>query len=205
MMLLRYCRMLGVLCVGLFLIFAFTPVPNAIYDWMAVPSRLEPAQAIVVLGSSVSEDGILEDESVRRALQGILLYRKDLAPKILFLGYTLPGGPAEARVRADLARALGVPEEVLLVETRARTTREEAVLAAKALQGQEIRRILLVTDALHLFRAQRLFTRAGFEVLPVPAEDPTRTSTAPEGRLKLARAVVGEALALAYYRTAGYL
>ena len=205
MMLLRCCRILGVLCVGLFLIFAFTPVPNAIYDWMAVPSRLEPAQAIVVLGSSVSEDGILEDESVRRALQGILLYRKDLAPKILFLGYTLPGGPAEARVRADLARALGVPEEVLLVETRARTTREEAVLAAKALQGQEIRRILLVTDALHLFRAQRLFTRAGFEVLPVPAEDPTRTSTAPEGRLKLARAVVGEALALAYYRTAGYL
>lgn len=205
MMLLRYCRILGVLCVGLFLIFAFTPVPNAIYDWMAVPSRLEPAQAIVVLGSSVSEDGILEDESVRRVLQGILLYRKGFAPKILFLGYTLPGGPAEARVRADLARALGVPEEALLVETRARTTREEAALGARALQGQGIRRILLVTDALHLVRAQRLFAGAGFEVLPVPAEDPTRTSTAPEDRLKLARVVVGEALALAYYRTAGYL
>jgi uncharacterized SAM-binding protein YcdF (DUF218 family) len=205
MMLLRYCRILGVLCVCLFLIFAFTPVPNMLYDWMAVPARLEPAQAIVVLGSSVSEDGILEDESIRRALQGILLYRKGLAPEILFLGYTLPGGPAEAQVRSALARELGLPEQALLVETRARTTREEATLSARALQGQGIRRILLVTDALHLVRAQRLFTRAGFEVLPAPPEDPTRTSTDPEGRLKLMRAVAGEALALAYYRAAGYL
>ena len=205
MMLLRYCRILGALCVGLFLIFAFTPLPNMLYDRMAVPARLEPAQAIVVLGSGVSEDGILDDESLRRALQGIVLYRKGLAPRILFLGYTAPGGPAEAQVRGTLARQLGLPDEALLIETRARTTREEAARSARALQEQGIRRILLVTDALHLVRAQPLFTWAGFEVLPAPAEDPTRTSTDPEGRLKLARAVVGEALALAYYHTAGYL
>ena len=177
MMLLRFCRILGVVCVGLFLIVAFTPVSNVLYDWMAVSSRLGPAQGIVVLGSSVSEDGILGDESLRRALQGILLYRMGLAPKILFLGYAAPGFPAEAQVRAELAQALGVPAEAVLVENLARTTREEAVLAAKALQGQGIRRILLVTDEIHLVRARRLFARAGFEVLPAPAEDPTRTST----------------------------
>jgi uncharacterized SAM-binding protein YcdF (DUF218 family) len=205
MMLLRSCRILGVLCVGLFLIFAFTPVPNLLYDWMAVPPRLGPAQAIVVLGSGVSEDGILDDESLRRAVQGIVLYRKGLGPKILFTGYTLPGGPAEAQVRGNLARQLGVPDEAVLVETRTRTTREEAALAARALQGEGIRRILLVTDAQHLVRARQLFARAGFEVLPAPAENPDRTATTPEGRLKLVRAIMGEALAQVYYRVAGYL
>ena len=205
MMLLRLCRILGAICVVLFLIVALTPVPNVLYAWMAVPSRLEPAQAIVVLGSSVNEDGILEDESLRRAIQGILLYRKGLSPRILFTGYTLPGGPAEAQVRGALARQLGMPDEAVLVETRARTTREEAALAAAMLQGQGIRRILLVTDEIHLVRAQRLFARAGFEVLPAPAAEPSRTSTAPEGRLNLARIVLGEALAQVYYRTAGYL
>jgi uncharacterized SAM-binding protein YcdF (DUF218 family) len=205
MMFLRICRILGVLCVSLFLVFAFTPVPNVLYGWMAVPSRLEPAQAIVVLGSAVSEDGILSDESLRRALQGILLYRRSLAPKILFLGYAAPGGPAEAQVRADLARQLGVPDGAVRVETRARTTREEAVLSAKALQGKGVRRILLVTDAQHLARAQRLFARAGFEVLPVPAENPLRTATSPEGRLDLTRLMMEEVLARVYNRAAGYL
>jgi uncharacterized SAM-binding protein YcdF (DUF218 family) len=201
----RSCRILGALCMGLFLLFAFTPVPNLLYDWMAVPARVGPAQAIVVLGSGVSEEGVLDDESLRRAIQGILLYRNGLAPRILFTGYTLPGGPAEAQVRGEMARQLGVPGEAVLVETRARTTREEAALAAKDLQGQGIRRILLVTDAQHLVRAQRLFAQAGFEVLAAPAENPIRSATSPEGRLDLTRLMMEEGLARVYYRLAGYL
>ena len=204
-MVLWVCRVLGGLCVALVVICAYTPVPNHVYDWMAVSSQRVPAQAIVVLGSDVSRDGVLDEGSLRRALRGILLQKQGLAPVILFLGYARPDGPKEAQVRAAFARDLGVPEEAILVETRARTTREEAALAWARLQPRAAARILLVTDPQHLVRAQRLFAQVGFSVIPAASEDFLRTDTSPEGRLTLARQVLQELLARGYYRLAGYL
>jgi uncharacterized SAM-binding protein YcdF (DUF218 family) len=202
---LRFCRILGTLCLCLFLILAHTPLPNLLYDWMAVSSRAEPAQAVVVLGSNVNRDGVLDEASLRRALRGIQLHRKGLAPVILFFGYTRPDGRKEAEVRAALARELGVAGEAILMETRARTTREEAALAWGRLQPKGLKRILLVTDPQHLVRAERLFAGAGFGVLPAAADEYLRTAESPEGRMKLSRQVLQELLALAYYRVAGYL
>jgi uncharacterized SAM-binding protein YcdF (DUF218 family) len=138
-------------------------------------------------------------------LRGILLQKQGLAPVILFLGYARPGGPKEAEVRAVLARHLGVPEDAILVETQARTTREEAALAWARLHPGGTVRILLVTDPQHLVRATRLFAQVGFSVIPAAAEDFLRTDTSPEGRLTLTRLVLQEMLARAYYRLAGYL
>src|SRR5207247_5870409 len=84
-----------------------------------------PAAAIVVLGAGVDE-GVLTDLSLRRALDGVELFRRGLAPLLVMLG---PGGgvePSEARVRVRLAEDLGVPMTALLADPRGRTTREEA-------------------------------------------------------------------------------
>ncbi len=201
----RICRLFGLAAVVIFFATAFTPLPNLLSRWLGTPARLNPAEAIVVLGAGVQPDGVLGDTSLRRALHGMVLHRKGLASLLLFSGPGRGEGPAEAEVRAELARTLGISPEVILTESEAGTTREEAVNSGALLQARGIRRILLVTDSHHMVRAQRLFQHADFEVLPAPTDELSSRISDPEGRLQLMRRVLNELLARLYYRVAGYL
>ncbi|MBK4734324.1 YdcF family protein [Noviherbaspirillum pedocola] len=65
-----------------------------------------------------------------------------------------------------LREDFGVP--VKWVETRSRDTGENASLSAALLRADGIRRILLVTDAMHMPRARAAFERAGLDVVSAP-------------------------------------
>ena len=201
----RICRLLGFAVVVLFLTTAFTALPNLLNRCLETPSRLEPAGAIVVLGAGVEPGGVLSDASMRRALEGMVLYRRGLAPLLLFSGPGRDGGAGEAEVRAELARALGISPEAILTEGDAQTTREEAVESGKLLRARGVRKILLVTGSHHMARAQRLFERVGLEVLAAPTDEVSSNVSHPEGRLRLMRRTLEELLARFYYRVAGYL
>jgi uncharacterized SAM-binding protein YcdF (DUF218 family) len=201
----RISRLLGLAGVTLFLTAAFTPLPNILIRWLGTPARLGSAEAVVVLGGGVARDGVLSDPSMRGALRGMVLHRKGLAPLLLLSGPGRGEGPAEAEVRAELARALGISPEVILTESEAQTTREEAVNSGAILRERGVRRILLVTGSHHMARAQRLFERAGFEVLAAPTDEVSSEASSPEGRLRLMRQTLQELLARLYYRAAGYL
>lgn len=201
----RICRLLGLAGVALFIASAFTPLPNLLSRWVATPSRLEPAEAIVVLGGGVQPDGVLSNGSLRRALLGIKLHRKGLASFLVFSGPAEDEGSVEAAVRAELARELGILPEVILTETKARTTRQEAVRVGALLRPRGVRRILLVTDSQHMARARGLFEGAGFEVFAAPADDLSDRVYWPEERLRLMRRILQELLAGLYYWMAGYL
>jgi len=142
--------------------------------------------------------------SLRRAMMAIGLERRGLAPLLVFTGATLPDGAQEAEVRADLARSLGVPPDRIVTVAGARNTREEALRVAAALGPRGARRILLVTDELHLVRARRLFELAGFEVLPAPTGEHLDEAEQPSSRVGLALHLCREGLARLYYRVAGY-
>ena len=197
-------RLAGAVGVGLVFAVILTPLPNVLTRALAEPARLAPAGAIVVLGGMVWPDGSLGSSSLRRAVQGIRLHRQGLAPLLVFLGESPAEGPTEPGVRASLARELGVVPEAILPVLGARTTREEAIRIAAALGPGGTRRILLVTDALHLGRARRTFERVGFEVLAAPVDELPSEADTPGERLWLARQVVKELLARLYYRLAGY-
>ncbi len=158
----------------------------------------------MVLGRGVSRGGILTPESVLRTDHGITLYQQRLAPLIVFLGGGDDGGPAEAEVRATIARLKGIPPDAILTETRAHTTREEALLVTALLQPRAVRTILLVTNSAHVLKARPLFERSGFDVYAAPSDDFSDPG-APEQRLALMRSVVEELVGWAYYRIAGYL
>lgn len=202
---LAWARLLGLIGVGLFFASAFSPLPNVLSQRLATPPRLEPADAIVVLGGGIRPDGTLSNPSLRRALHGVTLYRTGLAPLLVFLGAPRDDQPEEANARARLARSLGLPAGAILEVTGAWTTREEAAHVRARLAARGIHRILLVTDSQHMARAEPLFERAGFEVLPAPADEVSDSEDAPEARLKLMRRVLEEILARLYYRAAGYL
>jgi uncharacterized SAM-binding protein YcdF (DUF218 family) len=186
---------------------AFSPLPNVLYRWSASSSNVQPADAIVVLGSYVGANGALDCESLRRAVRGMTLYRAGQAPVMVLSG--MPNldvpGPSEAEVRAGLARELGIAPEAIVVEERAHTTREEALRIGATLRRKDAHRILLVTDSQHMWRARALFEQVGLRVLAAPAESPAGASTSPEGRLRLMRETLAELLARAYYRLSGYL
>lgn len=194
------CRALGAGLTLAFLTAAFTPLAERWCERCLVPSRLAPADAIVVLGSGVGADGVLTGSSQRKALAGIELYRKGLAPRLIFVGWE-----GEVGARRALALGLGVGPEAILAGSGARTTRDEAERAGALLRGSGSRRVLLVTGALHMRRATLLFERAGFEVAPAPIPDTYCREPVPEHRVTLTIMLLRESAALAYYRLAGYL
>lgn len=201
----RIFRLLGLAGVVLLITSAFTPLPNILARWLSIPPRLERAEAIVVLGGKIEPDGKLNNASLRRALHGIVLHRKGLAPLLVFFGSDNSEGFVEAEVRAELAHELGISSEMILTEAEARTTRDEAVRAEVLLRPMGVQRILLVTDSQHMARARGLFERGGFEVLAAPADDFSNSADKPDERLRLMRRILKELLARIYYRVAGYL
>lgn len=196
------CRTLGLVGLTALLACAFTPLPNLLAGWLALPPRIEPAGAIVVLGSSIFPDGTLSSTALRRTVHALRLYRRGLAPVLLFSGPPGSGGqPSEPAARADLARELGIDGSAMLTVT-AQTTREEARKAGAELRRRGVGRILLVSESQHLRRAGPLFEREGFEVLPAPS-DLRIASVDPEGRLDLAREILKELAARLLYRLQG--
>jgi uncharacterized SAM-binding protein YcdF (DUF218 family) len=83
------------------------------------------------------------------------------APSALDRGYSEADGMAAA-LREDF----GVP--VKWLENRSRDTAENAAFSAAILRADGVRRILLVTDAMHMPRARAVFARAGLEVVSAP-------------------------------------
>lgn len=201
------CRILGAGALLGFFAAAFTPLPTLLALQITRPPQLEPAEAIVVLGAGIRPDGTLSDPSLRRAVEGIALQRQGLAPLLVLAGPERRQAPGltEAGVRAGLAQDLGVPPELIATEVTARTTREEAARIGALLQAQGVRRILLVTGALHMPRARGVFERAGLEVLEAPVQQRSVDAATPESRLELLGGILGELLARLYYRAAGHL
>lgn len=203
----RILRGLGIVAIGGFLIAAATPASNIIGEKLAVTDALQPSGAIVVLGGGLKRAGVMQEESLRRAIRGIELYRQGLAPLLLLLGPARRDEPnlTEAEVRTRLARAMGVPPDNILEFSTALTTREESIRTADLLQQRKIKDIILVTESVHMRRAKLVFERAGFEVRPAVSADYAAVMRSPQDRLWLAIRIVEESAALIYYRLAGYI
>jgi uncharacterized SAM-binding protein YcdF (DUF218 family) len=83
------------------------------------------------------------------------------APTTLDRYYSLADAMAAA-----LHEDFGVP--VTWIERRSRDTGENASFSAALLRAHGIRRVLLVTDAMHMPRARAAFARAGLDVVGAP-------------------------------------
>ena len=185
------CRFVGWTAIIALLITAFTPFSNLLGELVSATPRLGRAGAIVVLGGPESE---------HRTVQGILLYRQGLAPLVVF-----SDSPSEVHIRMELAQSLGLPLEAILIESAARTTREEAVRIGALLRVRGIHKILLVTDALSMWRAEGLFRRAGFDVLPAPSTSTGGSIGPPQDQLGFTLLIAEETTARLYYWLIGYL
>ncbi len=161
-------------------------------EWRYLPpADLPAADRIVVLGAATEprvaprrEVGL--GEGADRLLHAARLWRAGKAPGVLLCGGRAPGAAGAESEAADMAQVLellGVPAAAIQQESRSRNTYENALEARRLLEPQGVRRILLVTSALHMPRAVGLFRHQGFEVIPAPADirmlDPRARAEAP--------------------------
>ncbi len=78
--------------------------------------------------------------------------------------------PSDTASMAAMLATLGVPEAIVVQESRSRDTRENALHSAEILAARGIDTAVVVTSAVHMRRATRAFSRAGVHVIPAAAE-----------------------------------
>lgn len=134
------------------------------------------AEFAVVLGARVLPGGKPSEALRARVAYGAELYRARRVERLLLSGGNGPVGLTEAEVGAWVARAGGVPADKLILDVDSRNTAENAKLGARILAMFDVRRVLLVSDGFHLFRACRHFWAEGIVAVPVavPGRDLTR-------------------------------
>ena len=71
---------------------------------------------------------------------------------------------------ADILTAIGIPREAIWIEPASRNTHENAIETEALLERHGITNIILVTSALHMPRAYRIFAKTDLDVTPVPAD-----------------------------------
>jgi uncharacterized SAM-binding protein YcdF (DUF218 family) len=115
--------------------------------------------------NEVGDSTFVEWGEPDRFFGGIALFKAGKAQKLIFTGGKMPWDKAsktEGEVLKEYAISNGVPSIKILVTKDVENTADEAV-AVKELIGQN-KRIILVTSAYHMYRAQQLFEKQGFIV-----------------------------------------
>ena len=149
----------------------------ATLEWQHPPRPISAneADAIVVLSAgivppdSVRPKAQLDSASVARCLHAAQLYHSGPRRRVLLTGGKVrPNrkGPFLAEAMQDFMLQLGISKEDILLETRSRTTFENALYSANVLGDHQIKSVILVTDATHLHRGVLCFEAQGIKATP---------------------------------------
>jgi uncharacterized SAM-binding protein YcdF (DUF218 family) len=148
-------------------------------EWQHIPvGKLPTADAIVLLGGATKSafpprPAVDLMEEGDRVLYAAQLYREGKAPVVIASGGRIDwrgGGLAESSDMADILVNLGVPNSAILQDSKSLNTYQNAVNVRQIMQERGIRRVLLVTSAMHMPRSLRIFQRQGIEAIPAPTD-----------------------------------
>ena len=103
--------------------------------------------------------------SIKRDIEGIIIHSKIQDSILIFTGYGGSTHIPTGVMNAELALALGIKKENILVNGLPKDTKEEA-LYTKSIVGEES--FVLVTSASHMPRAMMLFESLGMHPIPAP-------------------------------------
>ena len=127
-----------------------------------------PADAAIVLGAAVWSTGV-SPVFRERINHGIDLYRTGKVRKLIFTGgQGNPGEPTESSAARDYALQSGVPAQDILIEEKSHTTYENIRYAKQVADAHNIKRVLIVSDPLHMKRAVLMAQDVGLIAQPSP-------------------------------------
>ena len=128
---------------------------------------------VVVLGGGHTSypqlpvTGKISASSLFRLVEGVRLYNLLPGSKLVLSGGSGFDPVPNARVMADLALAIGLPEDDLVLERTSKDTKDQARLI-RGIVGKE--RFILVTSASHMPRSMAMFKKMGMNPIPAPTD-----------------------------------
>lgn len=168
---------------GIFLLWLFTNpfvINQLLLIWEKRPTPLKEITqtydvGIVLTGITNSnkkpQDRVYLDKGGDRITQALMLYRMGKIKKILITGGSFD--PQQRKEKAEsfqLRKILlmaKVPSQDIILETKARNTRENALYTKPILQKQFPKQsYLLITSAFHMRRAVGCFQKVGIQTTP---------------------------------------
>jgi uncharacterized SAM-binding protein YcdF (DUF218 family) len=176
-------RRAGIAAIGILIVCSLPVFSNKLISYLEKdyslipPANAKTADAIVVLSGMVrtidGANGLKYEwgEASDRIFAGIDLIKENKAPALVLTGGKLPWsvGKPEGEHLRDIAEKLGVPSDVILLTENVQNTDQEAKAVIKLL-NKEVPKIILVTSAFHMPRAQKVFEVAGIAVSPFPVD-----------------------------------
>jgi len=143
---------------------ASTPLFSDWLNWQVASAALpdaceirEQSDAVILLGGTPSS----------RIVHALKLHRAGKAPRIL-----ITARASEAQRVANQLVELGAPRSALVLETKSRNTRDNAVGVAALFAKRGWEKGLLVTSSTHMRRALAAFRKVGLAVSAAPTEFP---------------------------------
>lgn len=168
-------------------LFSLGLVSQTLWRWLESPwerqlvDLVPSADAIVVLSGgrhpAPGKQRISEWHDPDRFFAGLELFRAGKASRLLFTGGASPfrpGQPPEGHFYLQEAQQLGIRSEAMASTRPVTNTAQEALALREWFKNSEPAllkpRVVLVTSAFHMRRAQRLLERQGFTVIPFPVD-----------------------------------
>jgi len=115
----------------------------------------------------------LDKYSLARVQKAVQLWKRGLAPYILFSGGSADrrgnGRPGAQRMTLE-AIGMGIPKKRIIIDPDSKDTRSNAINSSRILKEKCWDDLILITNDFHMQRAVRLFEKEKFQVYPAPIE-----------------------------------
>jgi len=165
----------------LFFVFGNRIIQNVVFKtWEANPVKAENITGIYDYGIVLSGISWYDSkagqinfiQSSDRIFQAVKLYKKGKIKKILITGGAaefLRKDTVESVMIKNYLTSIGIPAKDIITEKISRNTHENAYYTAKLLQNYKYDKLLLITSAMHIKRANACFKKVGLncDVFPV--------------------------------------
>jgi uncharacterized SAM-binding protein YcdF (DUF218 family) len=136
-------------------------------QWYASRDMAIPSDAIAVFGAA-EYDGHPSPVFRARLDHAESLYSRGIAPLIVTLGGDGGDQFSEGRVGEEYLVGAGVPDSDIIAETESTSTDESVRRLAVIARTNNFQRIVVVSDATHLFRIHQICAANGLNVLTSP-------------------------------------
>jgi uncharacterized SAM-binding protein YcdF (DUF218 family) len=179
-----------------------TPLVSWISVWLAGPWNNPHGDLLVVLSGSSLEDGTIGLSSYWRCVYAVWAFREGGFRQILITGGGSGGTPIAVTMQR-LIVFLGVPADSITVETSSTSTRENALRSVPIIERMPGKKVLLTSDY-HMFRALRVFHKAGLDLKGWPYPDTGKMAATWSGRWPAFLQVMLELTKIVYYQVHGW-
>ena len=146
-------------------IFIFVSV--SIWNYASVDEARQ-ADVIIVLGASLSKDGV-SPVFRERLNHGITLYNNGYADKIIITGGVGEGSyQSDAYVAGLYVMSMGVPEEDIILEEQSSITSENLEYSKEIMDEMGFSTAIIVSDPIHMKRAMSMAKDSGITAYSSP-------------------------------------